>query len=68
MAFYNVTNQLFVSDAFLGLFVVEPNGGQGTLISNSENGTIFRLTDGLDVDQKTGNVYFTDASSTGGIK
>lgn len=68
MAFYNLTNQLFVADASLGLFVVPPAGGQGILLANSANGTRFRFTDGLDIDQLTGNVYFTDASSTGGIK
>ncbi|EXC52180.1 Strictosidine synthase 1 [Morus notabilis] len=54
---------LFIADAFLGLFVVGPNGGLATGLATAAEGTPFRFLNGLSVDQHTGDVYFTDFSS-----
>ncbi|KAM7483073.1 hypothetical protein LguiB_007656 [Lonicera macranthoides] len=67
LGFYNLTGELFVVDAFYGLVVVGPNGGLATQLATSANGVPFGFPDGLEVDQFTGNVYFTDASATYGI-
>lgn len=67
LAFFHRTRQLFIADATLGLFVVGRNGGRATQLATSADGIPFTFTVGLDVDQSSGNVYFTDASSTAGI-
>ncbi|PON36991.1 Strictosidine synthase [Parasponia andersonii] len=63
IGFYLLTKQLFVADAYQGFLVAGPNGGLATTIASSAEGMPFKLPTGLDVDQSTGNVYFTDASS-----
>ncbi|XP_024930052.2 protein STRICTOSIDINE SYNTHASE-LIKE 12-like [Ziziphus jujuba] len=63
IAFYFLKNQLFIADAYRGLLVAGPNERLATQIATSAEGLPFKFLDGLDVDQLTGNVYFTDASS-----
>jgi len=65
------SNELYIADAYNGLFVVGPNGGTPSrLISTlddddeeEEEGPPFTFSNGLDVDQRTGTVYFTTSSS-----
>ncbi|XP_031273680.1 protein STRICTOSIDINE SYNTHASE-LIKE 10-like [Pistacia vera] len=53
---------LFIADAYFGLMVVGPNGGQAQQLVASAEGVPFRFTNALDIDSKTGLVYFTDSS------
>ncbi|OMP07443.1 Six-bladed beta-propeller, TolB-like protein [Corchorus olitorius] len=68
LALHHATKRLYVCDAFYGLGVLEPEGGVGTILSSSADGQRYRLCDGLDVHQQTGDVYFTDASSNYDIR
>ncbi|CDP12401.1 unnamed protein product [Coffea canephora] len=63
-SFNVVTGFLYVVDVFLGLSKVGTEGGNATLIANSAGGVPFQFLNGVDVDQFTGDVYFTDASQT----
>ncbi|KAA8541128.1 hypothetical protein F0562_025126 [Nyssa sinensis] len=63
LAFYLLTKLLYVADAAFGLVVVGPNGGAATQLATSADGVPFRFPDGVEVDQVTGMVYFTDASA-----
>ncbi|KAL3512537.1 hypothetical protein ACH5RR_025254 [Cinchona calisaya] len=50
-------------DAYHGLREVGPAGGLASVLSISAGGRLYKWLDGLDVDQKTGKIYFTDVSS-----
>lgn len=63
VGFNNLTGQLYIADAYSGLLVVGSNGGLATPVATTAEGVPFRFLNGLDVDQLTGDVYFTDASS-----
>ncbi|KAB1218909.1 Strictosidine synthase 1 [Morella rubra] len=61
--FYNSTGQLYIADAYFGLLVVGPNGGPATQLATEAEGVRFKFLDALDVDQRTGIIYFTEASA-----
>ncbi|CAA6672515.1 unnamed protein product [Spirodela intermedia] len=61
--FHRQTGKLYVADAYFGLLVVEPGGGAAARLSAGVEGQPFKLTNGVDVDQETGVVYFTDSST-----
>ncbi|XP_017701989.2 protein STRICTOSIDINE SYNTHASE-LIKE 10-like [Phoenix dactylifera] len=63
LQFYKATGDLYVADAYFGLLVVAPNGGVATQLATGADGQPFNLANGLDVDQETGVVYFTDSST-----
>ncbi|XP_031372120.1 protein STRICTOSIDINE SYNTHASE-LIKE 12-like [Punica granatum] len=63
LAFNHRTGQLFVVDTALGLAVVSPDGGNGTLLVTSAGGVGFKFLNGVDIDQDSEVVYFTDTSS-----
>lgn len=42
--------------------MVGPKGGVAQVLANSSEGIPFRFTNGLDIDNNTGVVYFTDSS------
>nr|XP_027122058.1 protein STRICTOSIDINE SYNTHASE-LIKE 11-like [Coffea arabica] len=63
LGFYYKTGELFLGDADLGLVVIPSGGGPGIQLASSAEGVRFGFPDGLEVDQATGIVYFTDASS-----
>ncbi|KAL9420479.1 hypothetical protein AB3S75_038120 [Citrus x aurantiifolia] len=60
--FNPVTCDLYIADAYFGLMVVGPNGGQAQQLASSAGGIPFRFTNDLDIDPNTGIVYFTDSS------
>ncbi|KAF7848391.1 hypothetical protein BT93_L1990 [Corymbia citriodora subsp. variegata] len=60
---FNSTQFLYICDAYLGLYAVSPLGGRATRLASSAEGAAIRSCNGLDVDPKTGAVYFTDASA-----
>ncbi|XP_031276883.1 strictosidine synthase-like [Pistacia vera] len=59
----NRTRYLFIADAYYSLLVAGPNGRLATQLAISAEGERFRFCNGLDIDQRTGLVYFTDTSA-----
>ncbi|XP_020781787.1 adipocyte plasma membrane-associated protein [Boleophthalmus pectinirostris] len=65
----NRDGQLIVADSYLGLFSVNPQSGEKTLLlpnSQGANGVAFAFLNGLEISSKTGIIYFTDSSSRWG--
>ncbi|CAL5445087.1 unnamed protein product [Camellia sinensis] len=60
-SFDSANGKLYIVDAYFGLLVVGPNGGLATQLATSAEGVPFKFLDGVDVDQFTGLVYFSDA-------
>ncbi|CAK8543119.1 unnamed protein product [Lathyrus sativus] len=64
LSFNIASGQLYVADAYMGLVVIEPNGGTARKItSHAVEGETLGFTNGLDIDQNTGAVYFTTSST-----
>ncbi|KAG0466380.1 hypothetical protein HPP92_017960 [Vanilla planifolia] len=63
LQFNHVTGDLYIADAYFGLLVVGPRGGRSRPLATQADGMPFKFTNGVDVDQKTGVVYFTDSST-----
>ncbi|XP_027124524.1 protein STRICTOSIDINE SYNTHASE-LIKE 11-like [Coffea arabica] len=63
LGFYYKTGELYLADGGLGLVVIGAKGGPGRRLASAAGGLRFGFPDGLEVDQRTGIVYFTDASS-----
>ena len=63
IGFHFITSRLFVVDAYRGLLVVGPQGGVATHLATSAEGIPFKALNGLDVDQLTADVYFTEGST-----
>ena len=65
LQFFAMTGDLYIADAYMGLMKVGPNGGEAqVLATQAADGVPFHFVNGLDVDQATGDVYFTDSSTT----
>ncbi|XP_061963878.1 protein STRICTOSIDINE SYNTHASE-LIKE 2-like isoform X1 [Populus nigra] len=54
---------LYIADAYMGLLRVGTQGGLATKIVTHAQGIPLRFTNGLDIDQSSGAIYFTDSSS-----
>ncbi|XP_068647405.1 protein STRICTOSIDINE SYNTHASE-LIKE 10-like [Aristolochia californica] len=63
LRFNSATGRLFIADAYHGLLEVGPGGGLATQVAGEAEGEHFRFTNGLDIDQQNGIVYFTDSST-----
>jgi sugar lactone lactonase YvrE len=59
---YRKTGELYIADAYMGLMKVGPDGGEAQVLAKEADGVPFHFLNGLDVDQATGDVYFTDSS------
>ncbi|RLN15505.1 protein STRICTOSIDINE SYNTHASE-LIKE 10-like [Panicum miliaceum] len=64
LQFFAKTGDLYIADAYLGLMKVGPDGGEAEVLATQADGVPFHFVNGLDVDQATGDVYFTDSSTT----
>uniref|UniRef100_A0A0E0LRT8 Strictosidine synthase conserved region domain-containing protein n=1 Tax=Oryza punctata TaxID=4537 RepID=A0A0E0LRT8_ORYPU len=64
LAFHNETGDLYIADAYKGLMRVGPGGGEAEVLAAGADGVPFNFVNGIDVDQATGDVYFTDSSTT----
>lgn len=64
LQFYAKTGDLYIADAYLGLMKVGPGGGKATVLVREADGVPFNFVNGVDVDQATGDIYFTDSSTT----
>ncbi|KAJ1442175.1 Strictosidine synthase, conserved region [Sesbania bispinosa] len=62
LKFNSATCDLYIADAYFGLFVVGPGGGVAKQLATSAEGVPFRFTNALDIDTQTGEVYFTESS------
>ncbi|XP_055825426.1 protein STRICTOSIDINE SYNTHASE-LIKE 11-like [Solanum dulcamara] len=71
LEFYDKTGDLYTVDAYYGLLVVGPTrddfgqklGGLATQLVTSFEGTRVGFLDALNIDQKTGVIYFVDAGA-----
>ncbi|KAL0404828.1 UNVERIFIED_CONTAM: protein STRICTOSIDINE SYNTHASE-LIKE 2 [Sesamum radiatum] len=63
LRFNEKTGDLYITDAYMGLLVVGPNGGLATPLAQQLDGLAFGFTNSLDIDHNTGVVYFTDSST-----
>jgi sugar lactone lactonase YvrE len=58
------TGDLYIADAYHGLLRVGPAGGEAEVVATMAGGEAFNFLNGVDVDQSTGDVYFTDSSTS----
>ncbi|GAB4843930.1 hypothetical protein Ancab_013894 [Ancistrocladus abbreviatus] len=63
LRFSDKTGDLYIADAYMGLLVVGPDGGLATTVATEAEGVPFGFTNGVDIDQRTGVLYFTDSST-----
>uniref|UniRef100_A0A453KQU7 Strictosidine synthase conserved region domain-containing protein n=7 Tax=Triticinae TaxID=1648030 RepID=A0A453KQU7_AEGTS len=54
---------MYIADAYLGLMRVGRCGGLAEVVATEADGLPFNFLNGVDVDQETGEVYFTDSST-----
>ncbi|OEL20009.1 Protein STRICTOSIDINE SYNTHASE-LIKE 10 [Dichanthelium oligosanthes] len=64
LQFYANTGDLYFADAYQGLMKVGPDGGEAKVLATGADGVPFSFVNGVDVDKATGDVYFTDSSTT----
>jgi hypothetical protein len=62
LKFNTATCDLYIADAYFGLLMVGSSGGVAKQLATSAQGVPFRFTNALDIDNNTGEVYFTDSS------
>ncbi|MQL96629.1 hypothetical protein Taro_029314 [Colocasia esculenta] len=63
LQFHRATGNLYIADAYFGLLVAGPAGGVAAQVATAADGEPFRFTNGIDIDQENGVVYFTDSST-----
>ncbi|KAL2320688.1 hypothetical protein Fmac_029657 [Flemingia macrophylla] len=63
LCFSTSSSDLYIADAYKGLVVVGSNGGTTRRVISTVEGEPLVFTNGLDVDQRTGAVYFTSSNS-----
>ncbi|TKY62681.1 STRICTOSIDINE SYNTHASE 2 [Spatholobus suberectus] len=63
LCFSILSGDLYIADSYKGLVVVGPNGGITRRLISHVEGEPLVFTNGLDVDPRTGAVYFTSSSS-----
>ncbi|PAN05121.1 hypothetical protein PAHAL_1G116300 [Panicum hallii] len=64
LRFHVNSGNLYIADAYMGLMRVGPDGGEARVLATEAGGAPLRFTNGVDIDQVTGDVYFTDSSTT----
>ncbi|KAF8730119.1 hypothetical protein HU200_017089 [Digitaria exilis] len=62
LRFHYGSGNLYIADAYKGLMRVDPGGGQAKVLVKKVDGVPLRFTNGVDVDQVTGEVFFTGSS------
>ncbi|XP_028806051.1 protein STRICTOSIDINE SYNTHASE-LIKE 10-like [Neltuma alba] len=64
LKFHKKTCNLYIADAYFGLLMVGPSGGVAQQLATSANdGSPFQFLNALDIDEKSGVVYFSDSST-----
>ncbi|WVZ64787.1 hypothetical protein U9M48_014261 [Paspalum notatum var. saurae] len=64
LQFHRQSGDLYYADAYLGLMRVGRRGGVAEAVATEADGAPLNFVNGVDVDQDTGHVYFTDSSAT----
>ncbi|KAG8056583.1 hypothetical protein GUJ93_ZPchr0002g25884 [Zizania palustris] len=64
LQFNRRTGDMYIADAYLGLMRVGRGGGLAEVVATEAAGVPFNFVNGVDVHQETGDVYFTDSSTT----
>ncbi|KAL6846072.1 hypothetical protein ACP4OV_023520 [Aristida adscensionis] len=64
LQFHRASGDLYFVDAYLGLMRVGRRGGLAEAVATEAGGAPLNFVNGVDVDQETGHVYFTDSSAT----
>ncbi|CAL5064642.1 unnamed protein product [Urochloa decumbens] len=64
LQFHRASGDLYYADAYLGLMRVGRRGGRAEAVATEAGGAPLNFVNGVDVDQETGHVYFTDSSAT----
>ncbi|KAK8459715.1 hypothetical protein SEVIR_2G198300v4 [Setaria viridis] len=64
LQFHRQSGDLYYADAYLGLMRVGRRGGLAEAVATEAGGAPLNFVNGVDVDQDTGHVYFTDSSAT----
>ncbi|CAN6355803.1 unnamed protein product [Urochloa humidicola] len=65
LQFHARAGDLYIADAYLGLMKVGPGGGEATVLAADagDGSAPFTFVNGVDIDQVTGDVYFTVSST-----
>lgn len=63
LRFDTKTGDLYIADAYLGLQVVGPKGGQATPLVQKFQGKPLVFTNDVDIDDHDGVIYFTETST-----
>lgn len=64
LQFHRASGDLYYADAYLGLMRVGRRGGLAEAVATKAGGAPLNFVNGVDVDQDTGHVYFTESSAT----
>ena len=64
LQFHRASGDLYYADAYLGLMRVGRRGGLAEVVATEAGGAPLYFVNGVDVDQETRHVYFTDSSAT----
>uniref|UniRef100_A0A0E0E3U3 Strictosidine synthase conserved region domain-containing protein n=1 Tax=Oryza meridionalis TaxID=40149 RepID=A0A0E0E3U3_9ORYZ len=64
LQFHHASGDLYVADAYLGLLRAPARGGLVEFVTTEAAGVPFNFHNGLDIDQRTGDVCFIDSNST----
>ncbi|CAN6217478.1 unnamed protein product [Urochloa humidicola] len=64
LQFHRASGDLYYADAYMGLMRVGRRGGRAEAVATEAGGAPLNFANGVDVDQGTGHVYFTDSSAT----
>ncbi|CAH2058557.1 unnamed protein product [Thlaspi arvense] len=63
LVFEKSSGDLYIADAYMGLLKVGPEGGLANQMLTHQLEEPLTFTNGVDIDPRTGVVYFTDSSS-----
>ncbi|XBI06854.1 hypothetical protein VPH35_134830 [Triticum aestivum] len=63
LQFHRASGDMYIADAYLGLMRVGRGGGLAEVVATEAGGVPFKFLNGVDIDQETGDVYFTDSST-----
>ncbi|XP_074306755.1 protein STRICTOSIDINE SYNTHASE-LIKE 10-like [Silene latifolia] len=63
LCFSEKTGELYIADSYMGLLVVGQDGGLARQVVTEVDGIPLGFTNGLNIDQHSGVVYFTSSST-----
>jgi hypothetical protein len=63
LGFHHNSGYLYIADTYMGLMWVCPDSGEATVLAMEAACVPLSFTNGVDVNQVTGDVYFTSSST-----